>query len=226
MRPLRLPSFRRLLIQLNLDMDAISEYVAMHRFGDHTTFHTMVLLLEDRRFRRHLGIDYWSFVRDAWRFITFRRHGGFSTIEMQFVRTVTRRYERTVGRKIYEMLLAHLCNWHFTKADVLNSYLSIAYYGYRYPVKELYGIMSNFEIVASDLFGKPVDALSLEEARRWHHTWYIPAQPHRPKRGCSGFQCARTTRYACMRDAKSFLSRYRVFSFFSFSNETGGLPSS
>lgn len=164
MRPLQLPSLRRLLIQLNLDMNDISQYVSMCRSGNHTTFHTMVLLLEDRRFNRHFGIDYLSFVRDAWRLITFRRHGGFSTIEMQFVRTVTRRYERTMGRKFHEMLLAHLCNWHFTKTDILNSYLSIAYYGYFYPVRGLYGIVSNFESVASDVFGKPVDALSLEES--------------------------------------------------------------
>lgn len=164
MRPLRFPSIRRLLIQINLDLDDLAEHIAMHRLGEHTDFHTMVLLLEDRRFNRHLGIDYWSFIRDIWRFITFRRHGGFSTIEMQFVRTVTGRYEKSLSRKFHEAILAHLCNWHFTKRDILNSYLSIAYYGSRYPVKGLYGMMSNFEIVASDIFGKSVDALSLEES--------------------------------------------------------------
>lgn len=104
--PLNIPSIKHRLIQIVIDMDHIESNVYPTYFERLPTLHAMVLLLEDRRYFRHAGIDYWSFLRDFWRMITFRKHGGFSTIEMQFVRTVTARYERTIRRKLYEMLLA------------------------------------------------------------------------------------------------------------------------
>jgi monofunctional glycosyltransferase len=56
--------------------------------------------------------------------------GGASTIEMQFVRTVTHRRERTVRRKIREMLLATELRKLASKQQILTAYLNLAYFGY------------------------------------------------------------------------------------------------
>lgn len=163
MRPLRLPSIKKILIQINLDIDILSEVISHNSTDDFNTFHELVLILEDRRYFHHIGIDYKSFLRDVYRFMTFRKHGGFSTIEMQFVRTAIGKYDRTLRRKIYEVILAHLCNWHFKKIDLLNAYLNIAYYGTNFPVN-LFSNMTNTEYVSISIFGKAISELSKEEA--------------------------------------------------------------
>lgn len=155
---------KSLLIQINIDIELLSNHINSSRFNKFTDFHKCVLVLEDRRFFQHHGIDWRSFIRDIWRHFTFRKHGGFSTIEMQFVRTVTGRYERTFGRKIYEILLAYICNWHFKKFDILNSYVDIAYYGTSYPVRRFVDWGSNCENVANQVFDKSLYDINLEEA--------------------------------------------------------------
>lgn len=89
----------------------------------------MILVSEDRRFLRHNGIDYRSCVREALKAITGRRHGGASTIDMQFVRVGTGYYDHNIRRKLYEMLLALLIQWRCSKIQILRSYLSIAFFG-------------------------------------------------------------------------------------------------
>lgn len=96
-----------------------------------TPFETSVLLLEDRRFFWHFGVDIISVIRELLRMIRGRRFGGASTIEMQFVRTITDRKERTVTRKIREMLLAIYVQSKYSKWNILRCYLDIAYFGTR-----------------------------------------------------------------------------------------------
>lgn len=78
-----------------------------------TNLEKLVLVLEDRRFMFHHGFDVKSLVRELLRAITFRRHGGASTIDMQFVRTSTGYKERTIARKLYEILLAFIIQFRY-----------------------------------------------------------------------------------------------------------------
>lgn len=153
--PLKIPSLKKLLIEVALDIDRIESNIWHTYFDRLPILHTMVLLLEDRRYFSHMGVDYFSFLRDFWRMATFRKHGGFSTIEMQFVRTVTSRYERTIKRKLYEILLAFICNWRFKKTDMLESYLRIAYFGTNY---------CNYIDISGEIFKKWPSDLSQQEA--------------------------------------------------------------
>ncbi|WFP66124.1 transglycosylase domain-containing protein [Mesorhizobium sp. WSM4904] len=89
----------------------------------------MTIILEDRRYFNHYGIDCRSIVREVWKAATFCQHGGASTIEMQFIRTVNSRRELTMYRKFREGLLALLANFHFNKIALLRSYLDIAFFG-------------------------------------------------------------------------------------------------
>ena len=94
-----------------------------------TTLERLVLALEDRRFLNHTGIDLISVVREICRAVTFRRHGGASTIDMQFVRTATGYRKPTLRRKFYEMLLAYFIQYRYSKIIILRSYLDCAFFG-------------------------------------------------------------------------------------------------
>jgi membrane peptidoglycan carboxypeptidase len=146
------------LIRLHRDLFRIESY-ARNPWIDFpltlTLFEKMVLVGEDRRFFRHNGIDYRSVVREILRAITFRRHGGASTIDMQFVRMATGYYERTLRRKSYEMLLAVLIQFKYSKIEILRYYLDNAFFG-----SHLYGARR----ASRTLFNKIPDELSPDEA--------------------------------------------------------------
>ena len=65
-----------------------------------------LIAAEDRRFFRHAGIDFGRTLRAALGWFLGRRSGGGSTVEQQLVRVLTGRMERTLGRKLREILAA------------------------------------------------------------------------------------------------------------------------
>lgn len=94
-----------------------------------TIIEKMVILLEDKRFLEHSGIDLKSVLRELWKAVRRKKHGGASTIEMQLVRTISQRYERTLGRKISEMMQAILLHKKFSKLEILRAYMRLCYMG-------------------------------------------------------------------------------------------------
>jgi membrane peptidoglycan carboxypeptidase len=86
---------------------------------------------EDHRFFRHGGIDPIAICRAIWRGIVLGRHEGASTIEMQVVRVVSGRYERSLRRKVREMALATLVAHVIPKEALPGVYLQIGYFGWR-----------------------------------------------------------------------------------------------
>jgi hypothetical protein len=120
-----------------------------------TALELMTIALEDRRFFYHFGIDLRSVVRETLKALTGRKHGGASTIDMQFVRTVTGFRAPTIRRKIYEGFLALLIQFRHKKLEILRSYLDCAFFG-----SGLIGA----EAAAQRVFSKSADRLSLEEA--------------------------------------------------------------
>lgn len=115
----------------------------------------MTIVLEDRRFFHHIGVDLQSVLRETSRALSFRKHGGASTIDMQFVRTATGFRHHTIGRKLYEGVLAVALQVHCGKRAILRSYLACAFFG-----SGLIGA----DAAARKVFGKNADALDLEEA--------------------------------------------------------------
>lgn len=90
-----------------------------------------MVIAEDRRFRQHKGIDWWGVARALWLYVARRRVSGASTIEQQLVRTLRKRYEVTLGRKLSEMLIAAVVSRAVSKADIAKVYLRVAYFGWR-----------------------------------------------------------------------------------------------
>jgi penicillin-binding protein 1A len=86
---------------------------------------------EDRRFFEHQGVDIVAIARACWKFLWRGQMEGASTLEQQHVRTVTARRERTLRRKVREILLANCVGEALGKSDVLEVYLSIAYFGWK-----------------------------------------------------------------------------------------------
>jgi membrane carboxypeptidase/penicillin-binding protein len=120
-----------------------------------TALELMTIALEDRRFFYHPGVDVPSIVRETIKALTGRKHGGASTIDMQFVRTVTGFRAPTLKRKIYEAFLALLIQFRYKKLEILRSYLACAFLG-----SGLIGANA----AAQRIFNKNADRLSIEEA--------------------------------------------------------------
>jgi monofunctional glycosyltransferase len=101
-----------------------------------------LVIAEDHRNHLHSGIDPIGIARAAFVRIAAGSVQGASTIEQQFVRCVTGRYERTLNRKVREQLLAlRLCS-RASKDAIASAYLAIAFYGE--GCEGLEGIRSHF----------------------------------------------------------------------------------
>ena len=89
-----------------------------------------LVIAEDRRNAYHFGVDPIGMMRAAASLITRNELQGASTIEQQFVRVVTKRYERTISRKIREQALAISLSRRRTKKQISAKYLRMAFYGH------------------------------------------------------------------------------------------------
>ncbi|MDR6292064.1 penicillin-binding protein 1C [Inquilinus ginsengisoli] len=89
----------------------------------------MLQAYEDRRFRRHLGVDPLATARAFGQMV---RHGGVvsgaSTLTMQTVRLLEPR-PRTLGSKLIEMARALQLEAHYSKDEILGIYLTLAPFG-------------------------------------------------------------------------------------------------
>ncbi|MDH3581580.1 MAG: transglycosylase domain-containing protein, partial [Hyphomicrobiales bacterium] len=115
-----------------------------------------VLATEDRRFRDHWGVDPVGLTRAMWR----NYHAGAvveggSTITQQLAKNLFLTPERTLGRKLQEMILAVWLEIRFSKDEILELYLNRVYFG-----AGAYGV----EGASKRYFGKSARLVSLQEA--------------------------------------------------------------
>ena len=94
-----------------------------------SAFLQILVAAEDRRNAEHVGVDPIGMIRAALSLITGNALQGASTIEQQFVRVVTNRYEQTLFRKIREQALAIALSRRRRKKEISNAYLCVAFYG-------------------------------------------------------------------------------------------------
>ncbi len=115
-----------------------------------------VLAHEDASFLTHRGFAPWA-IRDALiRNLRERRYVlGASTITMQLVKNVFLRREKTLARKIQEVLLTWWIERSWNKTQILELYLNVIEYG-----PSIYGIRS----AAQHYFGRDPADLSAAEA--------------------------------------------------------------
>ncbi len=115
-----------------------------------------ILAAEDERFYQHPGIDTLGVLRAAYsNFVGGGKRQGASTITMQVARNFFLSSEKTLTRKLYEMLLAFKIENNLGKDQIFEIYLNQIYLGQR-----AYG----FSAAAQIYFGKPLKDLSIAEA--------------------------------------------------------------
>src|SRR4029077_6769074 len=91
----------------------------------------VLIAAEDHRFCQHSGVDLFAIVAALCRSIWQHRLFGASTINQQLVRVLTCHYDRTLKRKVKEILLASLVTRVIPKTEIPGIYLSVAYFGWR-----------------------------------------------------------------------------------------------
>ncbi|HVY58551.1 MAG TPA: penicillin-binding protein 1A [Xanthobacteraceae bacterium] len=114
------------------------------------------LAIEDRRFYSHHGVDPIGLVRAALANVLHRgvSQGG-STLTQQLAKNLFLTQERTLTRKLQEVLLAFWLEHKFTKTQILELYLNRVYFG-----SGAYGV----EAAAQRYFGKSARHVTLAES--------------------------------------------------------------
>ena len=87
------------------------------------------IAIEDRRFYSHWGVDPRGIARAAWSDLTTGRTEGGSTITQQLAKFTFLSPKQTLGRKLREALIAFWLEAWLTKDQILERYLSNAYFG-------------------------------------------------------------------------------------------------
>lgn len=86
--------------------------------------------VEDRKFMQHSGLDYLAILRAL---VSNIRAGktvqGGSTLTQQLVKNYFLTNKRSLTRKLHEALMAKLVEWHYSKNDILESYINEVYLG-------------------------------------------------------------------------------------------------
>lgn len=114
------------------------------------------IALEDQNFYHHFGIQPKAILRAALKdIITFDAAQGASTITQQFIKNSLLSNERTLTRKVKEVILALEVEAKFEKDEILGMYLNEIPYG-----SNAYGI----EAASQSFFGKSARDLTLDEA--------------------------------------------------------------
>jgi penicillin-binding protein 1C len=113
------------------------------------------IAIEDGGFYQHRGISFSGIARSLWRLIAYGRVEGGSTITQQLVKNALLSSERTMMRKIKEIVLALMVETRFSKDEILQMYLNEVGYG---------GATYGIEEASQYYFGKSARSLNLSEA--------------------------------------------------------------
>ena len=113
------------------------------------------IAIEDKNFYTHPGFSYRGIVRALRRNVLDHQTQGGSTITQQLVKNALLSPEKTLARKVREIILSVLVEIKFDKDEILEMYFNeVAYGGPAYGAEE----------ASQTYFGKSVKNLSLSEA--------------------------------------------------------------
>ncbi|MCK5262709.1 MAG: penicillin-binding protein 1B [Gammaproteobacteria bacterium] len=119
----------------------------------------MLVLVEDRRFYEHHGVDIRSIARA---FVANIKAGrtvqGGSTITQQLVKNLFLSPRQNLWRKANEAVMALLLELHYSKHKILETYLNEIYLG-----QDQERAIHGFGLASLYYFGKPLHQLALDE---------------------------------------------------------------
>lgn len=125
------------------------------------------IAIEDKNFYNHGGFSLWAMFRTAITNVIYHRSAGGSTLTQQFIKNAVLSNEKTIIRKVKELILAYQLEKKFSKDEILQMYLNEIPYG-----SNAYGV----EAASQKYFGKSVKDVSLAEAA------VLAALPQSPSR--------------------------------------------
>lgn len=127
--------------------------VALKDIPDH--FKLATLAAEDSQFYRHNGVSAKGILRSLKQIVFNQELQGGSTITQQLVKNALLSPERTIQRKLKELVLSMEVEWLFDKDQILEMYLNQVSYG---------GTAYGAEQAAQTYFGKSIKEVNLAEA--------------------------------------------------------------
>jgi len=110
-----------------------------------------VIAVEDRSFRQHWGVDLTAYPSALLPAFFGGRARGASTLTQQLAKNLFLTPERSVGRKVREILLAMQIERSYTKKEILEFYFNHVYLG---------GGAYGFVAASQRYFNKPLDSLT------------------------------------------------------------------
>ncbi|MBU3956962.1 PBP1A family penicillin-binding protein [Patescibacteria group bacterium] len=113
------------------------------------------IAIEDAEFYRHYGFSFKGIIRSFWANLHSKKLYGGSTITQQLVKNALLTPERTLRRKIKEIILSLWVEAQFSKDEILQMYFNDVGYG---------GAAYGAEEAAQMYFGKSVKELDLAES--------------------------------------------------------------
>ena len=118
-----------------------------------------LIAVEDRNFVNHYGVSPKAIARAAWVNIQSGRvvQGG-STLTQQLVKNFFLTDSRKLSRKITEAVMSVLLEAHYSKAEILETYMNEVYLGQSGP-RQIHG----FGLAAKHYFGEPLQALNVSQ---------------------------------------------------------------
>ena len=125
------------------------------------------IAIEDKNFYKHGGFSVWAMFRTMITNVIYHRSAGGSTLTQQFIKNAVLSNEKTIVRKLKELILAYKLEKRFSKDEILQMYLNEIPYG-----SNAYGI----EAASQKYFGKNSRDLSIAEAA------LLAALPQSPSR--------------------------------------------
>ena len=119
-----------------------------------------VLAIEDRRFFQHSGVNYYRLMEAAWIDVIQRKHEqGGSTLTMEIARGFFLTPQKTIRRKLTEMLIAVELEQRFSKQQIFELYANQVYMGQRGSFT-----INGFAEAARAYFNKDLQSITLPEA--------------------------------------------------------------
>lgn len=125
------------------------------------------IAVEDKNFYNHGAFSVLAMARTAVTNIVYNRSAGGSTLTQQFIKNAVLSNEKTITRKVKELILAYRLEEKFSKDEILQMYFNEIPYG-----SNAYGV----ESAAQKYFGKSVKDITLPEAA------ILAALPQSPSR--------------------------------------------
>jgi penicillin-binding protein 1B len=117
-----------------------------------------LIAIEDRKFYSHWGIDPRGIGRALFKTLSGQRIEGGSTLTQQLIKNFFLTPERTLSRKANEVLMALLLEMHYSKDEILETYLNEVYLG-----QDASRAIHGFGLASHFYFDRPIDRLELHE---------------------------------------------------------------